>query len=53
MLWNLKAEMERRGVMCIDLANLLSVRPENISAKISLENCLNKYHRVKQRHNVK
>ena len=35
MLWNLKAEMARRGVMCIDLANLLGVRPATISAKIS------------------
>ena len=34
MLWNLKAEMARRGVMCIDLANLLGVRPATISAKI-------------------
>ena len=35
MLWNLKAEMARRGIMCIDLANLLGVRPATISAKIS------------------
>lgn len=34
MLWNLKAEMARRSVKCIDLANLLGVRPATISAKI-------------------
>ena len=34
MLWNLKAEMARRSVKCIDLANLLGVRPATISLKI-------------------
>ena len=34
MLWNLKAEMARRAVKCMDLANLLGVRPATISAKI-------------------
>ena len=35
MLWNLKAEMARRSVKCIDLASLLGVRPATISLKIS------------------
>ena len=34
-MWNLKAEMARRSIKCIDLVNLLSVRPTTISAKIS------------------
>ena len=34
MLWNLKAEMARRSVMCKDLANLLGVATTTISAKI-------------------
>ncbi len=34
MLWNLKAEMARRSVRCIDSANLLGVRPATISLKI-------------------
>lgn len=34
MLWNLKAEMARRSVRCIDLADLLGVRPATISLKI-------------------